>query len=98
MTDYDSPLAIARRRLYSLLNEAYPATFERSHTPRSRGDLSRPGGRSDPTAEAALDPLRIELSHAYDRAKLALDRDGSPAELGEHYNALAQALAAWEGH
>lgn len=92
----------ARRTLQLLLAEGRACRWQKSKGPKRPDyddDTGKPVGaaKSDPTADAALDPVRLALSAAVKRGELALVH-GTPSDWRSAAVDLEAALNAWGGH
>jgi len=92
----------ANRALRTYLAEARAVQWQKSKV-RTKSVDDGEGGKaagappSDPTADAALDPVRLRLRDAVRRGERAL-KHGGPEEQAASARVLAEALDAWAGH
>lgn len=90
----------ARRTLKSLLAEAREVQWQKSRTRVQDHDDEggKPVGspKSDPTADAALDPVRLKLRQEVRRAEMSL-LHGGPPEWEASILSLSLALDRWAG-
>ena len=87
--------------LSELITEAKACQWEKSKGPK-RPDAEQGGKpigapKSDPTADAALDPVRLALRSSIRRAETALRYGGTEARQAAA-DELATALNRWAGH
>lgn len=101
MTPREKMLALAHEDLDAiarLLEDAEAVRFMPSRKPGRPDDagVRSKGVHSDPTAETALDPVRMELSSAVAEAQGTLRAAYRSAERARRR--LERALSAWAGH
>ena len=95
ITDLAEAASAHARALPGLIAQASAVRYDRLPTSAERPEDGRriTGGHSDPTADIATDPARLELSHAVTRATRSLVL--AEHSLGNAYDDLSGALEDW---